>query len=310
MPPYIISPLQMLRRGLRMVNIEDFKQHRRLEKTNVADFKSNFGRHPIHLCRQWRDLQTTTIPEANMSEEEARHKHGLRGFLMAHHFLFSYDTLKNRAAHFQGEDKYLVDRLTWRFVFRLEALKPDKIVWPTWDNGEVFVGSLDGTCTRNQEPRDPAERVNARNFCKKFNMAGRNHEIVIDLWSSRCVHAKISDRGSVHDLTAFRQELVNKVVPGQRLICDRGYTSFQNDEHLILSFPNPLDEQTPGLVAFKAEARARQENYNKRLKDYDCLDDTFIHSMQKQQACFAAVVCTLQYAIEDTGPYGEVLNSL
>ena len=310
MPPYVVSPAQMLRRGLRLCNIADFKQQRRLEKTNVGDFKSLFGRHPIHQCRLWRDLQTTNIAEAKMSEEEARHPNGLRGFLMAQHFLFSYGTLKNRAALFGGEDKYLVDNLTWKFVFRMEALKPQKIVWPVWNNGETFVGSLDGTCTRDQEPRDPAVRVNGKNYCKKFNMAGRNHEIVIDLWSSRCVHAKLSDAGSVHDLTAFRQELVNKVVPGQRLICDRGYTSFKDDEHLILSFPNPLDEQTPGLVEFKAESRARQENYNKRLKDYDCLDDTFIHSIRKQDACFAAVVVNVQYAIEDTGPFWEPLNSL
>ena len=140
-------------------------------------------------------------------------------------------------------------------------------------------------------------------------MAGRNHEIVIDLWNSRCVHCSTSVRGSVHDLTLFRQELVNKVPPGKRLICDRGYISFLNGEHLILSFPNPLD--SPELAAFKSEARARHETFNKRLKDYDCLAHKFHHELlDKQQACFFAVVVLVQYAIEDTGPFGEPLNRL
>ena len=142
MPPYIVSPQQMLRRGLRYNNIEDYKQQRRLTKTNVFDFKSNFGKHPLHLCRQWRDLQTTNIPEAHMTEAEAQDKNALRGFLMAHNFLKTYNTLSDRASKFQGEDKYLVRDLTWKFVSWIAAVKEMKIVWPTtWT--ETFVGTVD-----------------------------------------------------------------------------------------------------------------------------------------------------------------------
>ena len=68
MAPFIISPEQMLRRGLRAVGCENYKQNRRLDKTNVGSFKSVYGKHPLHLCRVWRDLQTTDIPEARMEE--------------------------------------------------------------------------------------------------------------------------------------------------------------------------------------------------------------------------------------------------
>ena len=305
--PYIITPAQMLRRGLRMINIDNVKQGRRLEKTNIYDFKSNFGKNPIHLCRVWRDLQTTTVADAHMTEEEARSNNGLKGFLMANNFLKTYNTLSTQAALFQGADKTLTQRMIWRFVPRIAHLRADKIVWPTWT--ETFIATVDGTCTRNQEPRDPNLRCNRKNFCKKFQMAGRNHEIAIDLWSSRVVHVSISEQGSVHDLTIYRKELAGKVLPGKRLIADKGYTCFKNDEHLIISFPNPLDD--PALRRFKADARARHENFNKRLKDYDCLDDTFYHELiEKQQLCFYAVVVLCQYAIEDTGPYGEPLNRL
>ena len=118
----------------------------------------------------------------------------------------------------------------------------------------------------------------------------------------------MSDRGSVHDLTALRQELINKIPVGKRVTCDRGHMSFKNDEHLKMSLPNPLDAQA--VKDFKKNARARHANFNKRLKDYKCSKETFIHGIEKEQACFNAVVVMVQYAIEDTGPYGEPLNRL
>ena len=216
MPPFIINPQQMLRRGLRAINIDDPKQNRRLNKTNVADFKSAFGKHPIHLCRVWRDLQLTNIPEARMEEDEARSRNGLLGFLIANNFFKCYTSNNVRAALFQGMDRTLAQTLRWTFAERIAAMLPEKVVWPAhWD--ETFVASVDGTCTLTNEPRMPDMRKDPKNYCKKFNMAGRNHEIALDLWSSRCIHAKISDRGSVHDLTALRQELRAKMTAGKRL---------------------------------------------------------------------------------------------
>jgi len=61
---------------------------------------------------------------------------------------------------------------------------------------------------------------------------------------------------------------------------------------------------------FKKEARARHENFNKRLKDYKCLKNTFIHGIEKEQVCFNAVVVMVQHEIEDNGPHGEPLNRL
>ena len=290
-----------------MININNRVQNRRLNKTNVIDFKSNFGKHPLHLCRVWRDMQITNVVEAFLPEEEARSEDGLKGFLMACNLCKTYGSVSTRASQFGGADRDLVGKLTWKFVFRIAALVTFKVVWP--DNfNETFIASVDGTVTTNNEPRDPNVRKNTKNFAKKANMAGRNHEIAIDLWTSRCIHAKMSDRGSVHDLTAMRQELIDKIPVGKRVICDRGYTSFKNGEHLKMSFPNPLDAQA--VKEFKKNARARHENFNKRLKDYKCLKETFIHGIEKEQACFNAVVVMVQHAIEDTGPYGEPLNRL
>ena len=289
-----------------MINIDGIKQQRRLEKTNIRTFKANFGKHPIHLCRVWRDLQLTTIPDAHMTEAEARSKDGLKGFLMACNMLKVYSSIDNRAALFQGEDPARVGTLSWRFTFRIAALREMKVVWPVWN--ETLVASVDGTQCQTNEPRDPNMRKNPRNYSHKFHLPGRNHEIAIDLWQSRCVHCKVSDRASVPDLTAFRQELRGKMAPGKRLIADKGYISFRNNEHDIIAFPNPLD--TPAVKDFKDRARARHETFNKRLKDFKCLKHSFTQGVDKQQACFFAAVVLTQYAIEDTGPFGEPLFSL
>ena len=80
-----------------MVNIGDEKQERRFYKRNITDFKAIFGRHPIHLCRVWRDLQTTSLVDALMSEDEARQPCSLRGFMIANNFLKTYNTLSHKS---------------------------------------------------------------------------------------------------------------------------------------------------------------------------------------------------------------------
>ena len=298
----------MLRRGLRLVNVADFKQNRRMTKTNVDNFISTFGKNPIHLCRVWRDLQTTTIPEAFMPEEEARAEESFMGFMMANNFMKVYSSHQVRANLFQGQDVTLTADLSWYFVHKIAGLKHQKIVFPANFN-ETFIGSLDGTHTSNNEPRDPAMRKDPKNYSHKFKMPGLNHEICLDLWANQCIHAKTADKASVHDLTAFRMELWQKIPPGCRLICDRGYICYKNGENDVLAFPNPLD--SADVYEFKNRARARHENFNARLKDYGCLRTKFIHGVTKLQICFDAVLVMVQYAIEDTSPTtGQPLHTL
>ena len=100
-----------------------------------------------------------------------------------------------------------------------------------------------------------------------------------------------------------------KIPPGKRVIADRGYISFRNDERHKLAWPNPMDPHD--IKKFKSDARARHENFNKKLKDYKCLKECWVGGdFDKQQQAFDAVVMLVQYAIEDTGPEGEPLNVL
>ena len=306
----LVNPSQMLRRALRSINIDEKTQNRRLRSTNIRTFKANFGKHPLHLCRVWRDLQTTNIEAAKIDQAEASSPKAYKGFLIANHFLKTYGSDDVRAAQFGGMDPKLLNTLTWIYVRKIAALKPDKIVWPDEDEWQtVFIASVDGTHYRTNEPRDPDMRKNPKNYSHKFHLPGLNYEITLHLWLPRCIHAKTGDPASINDKTAFRQELKGKVPLGKRIICDNGYVCFQYGDDKILSFPNTLD--TAELKEFKQLACARQENFNKRLKDYRCLRDTFRHGAAKHQVCFDAVLVLVQYAIEDTTPgIGEPLNQL
>ena len=204
----------------------------------------------------------------------------------------------------------LLNKLTWQWASKFAAMKGIKITWPAdGDWRTTLIVSLDGTHSNINEPRDPTMRKNPKWYSHKFNLPGLNYEVCLHLWENRCVWAKTQVAASVHDLTAFRGELKGMIPAGKRVICDSGYYSFKDGEDEILSFPNSMD--TEDVRNFKNAARARQENWNKRIKDYGCINERFRHGVVKHQICFDACAVLVQYAIEDTTPgVGEPLNTL
>lgn len=301
----IINPTQMLRRGLRLIGIRDATQRGRNYQTNVEYFKDHFGKHPLHLCRVWRDLQTTNNPDAHM---DATEKYAFLGFLAALNFLKCYQKTKNRVTVFKVNfvlHEKLIRQLSWRFVRRIAALKNEKIVWPDdneWDT--INIVSVDGTHARTNEPRDPDMKRNKIWYSHKDDHPGLGYEIALDLWRNRIVHSKTSgEPASVGDLVLFRQELMGKIPAGKRVIADRGYICAEHRD--VLSTPNHLDSDQ--VKEFKRRARARHETINARMKAFKCLDVRFRHRLHKHQWCFDAVLVLTQYAIEDTGPHGEPL---
>jgi hypothetical protein len=297
----------MLKRGLRLVNVTDVERRRRSVETNVSYFKSYFGKHPLHLCRVWRDLQTTTIAAAVITPEEAAERKTFVSFMAALHFLKCYDFLKIRANLFKELNRNIIDNMTFHYIKKIAALKGLKITWPDHFD-EIFIASVDGTHFHINEPREPDVRKNPKNYSFKFHLSGLNYEIVLHLWENRIINAKTGEKASVHDLTIFRQDTKAKVPPGKRIICDNGYYSFKYGEDKILACPSVLDSED--VKEFKKYARARHEQFNSRNKKFACLTTRFRHGTEKHQLCFDAVMVLTQYAIEDTGPNGEPLMAL
>ena len=61
---------------------------------------------------------------------------------------------------------------------------------------------------------------------------------------------------------------------------------------------------------FKGAAKARQEHFNKRMKQCDCLTRPFIHGIENHSNVFNACLVLTQCAITDTSAVGEPLNTL
>jgi IS5 family transposase len=152
---------------------------------------------------------------------------------------------------------------TWKYVEKIAALKPMKILWPADNDWKTtFIISVDGTHAHINEPRDLLVKKNEKWYSHKHNSAGLNYEIAVSLFKSKIVHAKSGDPASFHDMTEFRMELKNKIPPGKRVVADKVYDV--DDERHLLSTHNQFD--TTEVKEFKKNARARHETINARLK--------------------------------------------
>ena len=300
--PFIIHPDYILREGLSFLKVPLEEQRTFGRDGLVRLFKSHYGRHPLHLSRVHRDLQVAGL----MSNEEARKKESFHGFMLANNLLRCYEEADNRYTRFNlSFDE--IPELSWDFIARLALLKEWKIRFPTvWPC--KLGASTDGTHCRTNEPRDPDVRRNPVNYSFKHNFAGLNYVIVLSLWTNEIWHATSGDPASVHDLTAIREEFLDLVPLGCRIVADKGFTGKTLREKRIFAVENTLDPDH--VKKFKGKAKARQEQLNSRLKVYKCLQGRFRHGVEKHKQCFAACLVLEQYAIEDTSPVGEPLNTL
>lgn len=285
-----------------MIRIEVARQETRSERTNVRIFKTNFGRHPRHLARVWRDLQT----EGMMSRDEAEDRDSFVAFLVANNFLKCCQKNDVRGPHLGVHDMKKLIEMSWSFVDKLVLLKDWKIKCP--EQWPMRLGAtVDGTQARGNEPRDDGMRRNPKNHCHKCNFAGVNFQLALAAWANRvlCVRA---DPGATHDLTAVRQHFIGVVPAGCRVIADSGRTGKSENEKKIFSVGNGMDDE--GVALFKACARARQEVLNSQIKACECMNKRFIHGTEKHKKCFHAVLVLIQCAVKDTSSVGEPLDTL
>ena len=271
MPPVVlVHPDDMLLHGLIAVKVDVETQARRCEASNVEQFKSIFGKHPKHLARAWRDLQVYDI----MDVDDLGFDLSFKGFLLGNNYAKTYACLNIQAALF-SLPKNLMGQLRWAFLAKIAALKEFKIHMPTqaeFDAVKMLLG-VDGTHTRTNEPRDDEMRRNPKNYSFKHNFSGLNYQIAVHLFKNQVAYANTGDPGSVHDMTAMRNEFIGLLPDGARVVADSGYTGKSEEEKRIFAVANCFD--TDAVKEFKKRAKSRQETINKRLKDYRCMNTCF-----------------------------------
>lgn len=312
----IYTTKQIMSLGLEYVGFDQSRQRRVKESQKLKWFNDSFGTTPVVCAHIWIDLLTT-------SDDAARIKPGdkIKYFLMCLNWMRCYQT----ESVLEGLWKVSAPTIRiWNVYFatKLQALKAQKvckhvfaaplpfacliniyaqIVWPeNVDNGPTFMFTVDGTHCPTFEPKHPIYNQDKAYFSYKFNQAAFNYEIAISVFENKVLWVDGPHAGSKHDITIFREKLMAKVPAGKRGIADNGYKG----EPTVLCTPNTHDPKE--LRQFKSRARARQESFNKRTKNFKCLSTDFRHGIIKHKVLFEAICVILQYELENGKPLFDV----
>jgi len=170
----------------------------------------------------------------------------------------------------------------------------------TLDLEDEFIASVDGVHCRIEEPLDPEFRKNPKYYSHKFHQAALAMEVALDLFEDQVIWVNGPFPASTHDLTIFREGLKNKIPVGKKVIGDKGYRA----EEAFVSTHNRLDDED--VRTFKKRALARQEAFNKRLKEFACLSGRFRHKVKQFKVYFMAVTVICQYQLENGSPLFNV----
>jgi hypothetical protein len=208
----------------------------------------------------------TDIPGAKLEEKDKSEK---KGFMVAHHFLWTYQKNANLlSSHFGISERGSRGDPVWSWIARIAALNAVKIVKDT-SATDIFIMTLDGTDFRMWETKHPTLNQNPQMCSKKFNHAAVKYEIGLSPYRNQIMWLKGPVNGGKHDMTLFRCELkgkLNEEVPERRLvISDRGYATSRADEGM-LAIPNATDSRE--LNNFKSRAQLRQETLNGRAPQF------------------------------------------
>jgi hypothetical protein len=149
----------------------------------------------------------------------------------------------------------------------------------------------------------PTLPIDRKQCSHKFNHAAIKYEIALSVFEPKCVWISGPHWGAKHDITIFREGFKDKVKDGKKIIVDRGYTSNKPDER-ILSQPSALDSKE--LSNFKSWARLRQETFNGRLKYFNALAQTFLHTKPQHGLVLEAVRVIVQYQMDNGRPIFDV----
>lgn len=294
-----LSANDVLLRGLSALGVKNDKLKR--YKKPVEYFKTQFGSYPVVLAQQWDDLIETDIPEAKLTVSERTGK-GFTSFLIAHYFLWTYPKNYNliHTAFGVGKNKVTGESL-WKWVGKIQALKPLKIVWRDHlddPNTEVFIITVDGTDCAIWEQKHPIFYKDTRYFTKKKNCAGLTYEIGVAIFRDEICWLFGPNPSGRGDNVGFVEDgLRDKIADGKKAVADKGYNTRDEVAKSKLALPNSRSH--PAVDKFKSRARCRHESVNGRIKSFGSMAQMWRHGIDKHQMAFEAVVVTIQYQLEN-----------
>lgn len=301
MPLLIVNQTEVLERALCLVGFSEERQARVQRKKNIERFATHFGcRVPLAHSILWEDLQKEGLLQNPTLGD-------LDNFLMTIHFLTKYPTELQCEALFDKCDR-TVRKWVWHYISLFQVMFGVKVTWPdVWNPDRnpdlpqsTFIISVDGVHCPIWEPQHPTLSKNTKFYSHKFKGPALDYEIRISLYENKVVWVNGPFKASKHDITIFRSALKAKIPKGKLAIADLGYRG----EKKIIAVPNSHD--IAEVRDFKGRARARQESFNKKIKNYKVLTDKFRHGIEKHKMCFEACVLLGQHQLENGSPLFDV----
>ena len=285
----LLMPSEVLEQGLRFVNLDRLIG----KKSAEVWFRKHYGSGSLDLAEMWYDLNNTDIEEAKLDEVE-KSMSGFKKFMVAHHFIWTYPKNSYQLASRMGVcECYARGEPLWKWVKKIAALKAKKIVWDRDDCPEIFALSIDVTDFQTWEKQHDTYNQDPANCSRKFNHCGVKYEIGLSIFESKIQWINGPYKGSVHDITIFRDKLKAKMPEGKIGIVDRGYQG----EAGLLAVPNDKDPKP--LRNFKSRARCRHEALNGRIGKFKCLYEPFRHGWDKHKIALEAVCVAVQYQMDN-----------
>ena len=92
----------------------------------------------------------------------------------------------------------------------------------------------------------------------------------------------LSPPGDWNDLSIFRDGLLAKLEPREKVVADKGY---RGEKCVDL----PFTKGDPHYEAYKQHIRSLHEHVNGDMKEFGCLTNRFRHELRKHAMVFRAV---------------------
>ena len=194
-----------------------------------------------------------------------------------------YDTEEANATRFKCDEKTFCENC-WQVVSIIANMDLIRFEARNMGGNERYSlrFSIDGTDCRIREPIP----FNEKWYSHKFKGPGIRYEIGVAIngpivW----VHGGFPC-GEWNDLKIARDSVLELLDDGEKVIADGGY---KGDGRIVT--PNGLNDE---IARIRSMCRARHENVNCLLKNFNVLSHRYRHKLSKHPMCFNAVANIVQ----------------
>jgi len=157
------------------------------------------------------------------------------------------------------------------------------------DTGERCLVTIDGVDFQIPEPTPWSRKW----WSHKFNGPGLRYEIAVCIKTGWIVaYNGPFQCGPWLDIKIFRSQLKQLLLPGEKVLADRGY---RGDSRVC----HPDTAEDDQHASAMNSARARHETINGRLKTWKSMKQVFRHSRVKHHLIFRAVLVIEQIKIQN-----------